>query len=31
VQVAVSQSGGASIKQVFVDGKPYTEVVKSSR
>jgi uncharacterized membrane-anchored protein len=31
VQVAVSQSGGASIKQVFVDGKPYTEVVQSSR
>jgi len=31
VQVAVAKSGRAIIKQVFVDGKPYAEVVGASR
>jgi len=30
VQAAVSASGRASIKQVFVDGKPYAEAMKNS-
>jgi uncharacterized membrane-anchored protein len=30
VQAAVSASGRASIKQVFVDGKPYAEAMKDS-
>jgi uncharacterized membrane-anchored protein len=30
VQAIVPASGRASIKQVFVDGKPYTEVMKDS-
>jgi uncharacterized membrane-anchored protein len=28
VQVAVAKSGRASIKEVFVDGRPYAEVMK---
>jgi uncharacterized membrane-anchored protein len=30
VQAAVSKSGHASIKEVFVDGKPYAEAMKES-
>jgi hypothetical protein len=30
VQAAVSNSGRASIKEVFVDGKPYAAATKNS-
>jgi uncharacterized membrane-anchored protein len=30
VQVAVSDSGNGSIKQVFVDGKPYAEAMRGT-
>jgi hypothetical protein len=31
VQAAVSKSGRANIKEVFVDGKPYAEAMKEGR
>ena len=31
VQAAVSKSGRANIKEVFVDGKPYAEAMKERR
>ena len=30
VQAAVSKSGRANIKEVFVDGKPYAEAMKNA-